>query len=74
MNRIKEEAKSTPECTATDHLKILQTILLRRLQPEQFNAVINMMYAFLPSATSEEIEMALVIQVFFSNLNQRSLE
>lgn len=43
-----------------DHLKIIQSILLRRLQPEQINSVINMMNACRPSATKDERETALV--------------
>lgn len=52
--------KSMIDYKIIDHLKIFQTILLRRLQPEQFNAVINTMYATRPSATSQEFETALV--------------
>lgn len=47
-----------------DHLKIFQSILLRRLQPEQINSVVNMMYTTRPSATKNERERAVVSQFF----------
>ena len=58
-----KNSKSVPEFKLIDNAKILQSILSRRLQPEQFNAVINMVYAMRPSATSQEVEEALVISL-----------
>ena len=62
METVKKISKTVPEFKLIDNLKILQSILSRRLQPEQFNAV-NMLYVLRPNATSQEIEEALVISL-----------
>lgn len=56
MNSAKEEYKSVLDYKYIDNVKILQTILSQRLQPEHLNPIINLVYSSRPSATQKERE------------------
>lgn len=51
-----------------DNMKIIQTILSKQLQPEQYNGVVNFFYMLSnANTTSEEIEITLVMPVKLKN-------
>lgn len=57
---VKERSKTLPEYKLIDNIKILQTVFARQLPPERFNGLIYLIYASRPSATTKEIQTALV--------------
>lgn len=62
VDAIVERSKALPEYKLIDNIKILQAIFSRELPPERFNGLINLIYSTRPSATTKEIENALVKQ------------
>lgn len=60
VNMIRDHSKTVPEYKVIDSVKIFQTVLSNQLPPERTSGIINLIYATRLSATTEEIQSALV--------------
>lgn len=57
---INDHSKSVPENGLSDNVKILQTLLMRKLPPKRCNGLVNLIYATRRGAKANEIQSALV--------------
>lgn len=71
MDDVKEYSKSVQDYKSLDSMHILHSILLRDLPQERFGAIINLILATRPSASTEEIEDSLVCSQVFITSNFR---
>lgn len=71
VDDVKKHSKSVEDYKTLDGMHILHTILSRDLPPERFGAIINLILSTRPSASTEDIEDALVCDqlLFGQNLN-----
>ena len=69
VDDIQVRGKGVTDYKILDNANILQTILLKELPSERINGLINLIYVARPSATSEEIQSALVKSAFFNSIN-----
>lgn len=60
VNDFEIRSKTVPDYKILDNVRILQTILSKHLPAERSNGIIDLIYVARPSATSEEIQSALV--------------
>lgn len=65
VNEFQIKSKDVPDYKILDNANILQTILSKQLPSERFNGLVNLIYAVRPSATSEEVQSALVKEFKF---------